>query len=295
MEKQKNIPSLRFPEFTREWETNRFGDIYNFKVTNSFSRENLNYIEGTVKNIHYGDIHTKFSSSFDITNEYVPYINPNVSIERIKDENYCLEGDLIMADASEDYADIGKSIEIVNLNNEKLLAGLHTFLARPNLEMLSIGFAGHLMKSNSIRLQIIKEAQGTKVLSLSTTRVTNVLLNLPEKEEQTKIASFLTKVDEKLTALKQKKALLEQYKKGVMQQIFSQELRFKDDNGNDFADWEEKKLCDVLKIQGGFAFKSSSFGISGLTKVLRIGDINSSIDLDKFKGVYSEETQIKNI
>lgn len=290
MEKQKNIPSLRFPEFSGEWETNRFGDIYNFKVTNSFSRENLNYIEGTVKNIHYGDIHTKFSSSFNIKNEYVPYINPSVSIERIKDENYCLEGDLIMADASEDYADIGKSIEVVNLNNEKLLAGLHTFLARPNLDKISIGFAGHLMKSNSIRLQIIKEAQGTKVLSLSTTRVTNVILKTPEKTEQTKIASFLTKVDEKLTALKKKKELLEQYKKGVMQQIFSQELRFKDDDGNDYPDWEEKTLGECLDyIQPTkYLVNSTEYDNSYGTPVLTAGKTFILGYTNETKGIYND-------
>ena len=79
----------------------------------------------------------------------------------------------------------------------------------------------------------------------------NYKINLPSLTEQTKIASFLTAVDKKLTALKQKKTLIEQYKKGVMQQIFSQELRFKDDNGNDFPDWEEKKLGELGKFSAG--------------------------------------------
>jgi len=68
---------------------------------------------------------------------------------------------------------------------------------------------------------------------------------LPQLPEQTKIANFLTAIDEKIQALKQKKTLLEQYKKGIMQQIFSQELRFKNDDGSDFDDWEEKSLGEI--------------------------------------------------
>lgn len=74
------------------------------------------------------------------------------------------------------------------------------------------------------------------------------LVNFPEPEEQSKIANFLTAVDEKITQLTQKCELLAQYKKGVMQQIFSQELRFKDDDGQDFPEWEEKTLGELYSI-----------------------------------------------
>ena len=59
-----------------------------FKVTNSFSRDNLNYETGVVKNIHYGDIHTHFQTLFDITKEKVPYINEEISISRISEDLY---------------------------------------------------------------------------------------------------------------------------------------------------------------------------------------------------------------
>jgi type I restriction enzyme, S subunit len=72
MEKKNKIPQLRFPEFEGEWDENLFGELFSFKTTNSFSREQLNYDFGDVKNIHYGDVHTKFDTLFDIREEAVP-------------------------------------------------------------------------------------------------------------------------------------------------------------------------------------------------------------------------------
>jgi len=79
----------------------------------------------------------------------------------------------------------------------------------------------------------------------------SIELSTPEFAEQTKIANFLTAVDEKIAQLTQKGDLLARYKKGVMQQIFSQQLRFKDDAGQEFSDWEDSKLTDVATIVGG--------------------------------------------
>ena len=198
-----------------------------------------------MKNIHYGDIHTQYATLFDITKESVPYINHELNITKYSDENYCQEGDLIFADASEDYNDIGKCIEIVNLNNEKVQSGLHTLLARPEKSIMAIGFAGYLMKSGNVKLQIQREAQGTKVLSITSGRLSKIELIFPALPEQQKIASFFTAIDQKISQLKRKKTLLEQYKKGVIQKIFSQEIRFKDDNGQEFPKWE-KMTGDAL-------------------------------------------------
>ncbi len=266
-------PTLRFSEFTEDWEVKTFGNIFSFRSTNSFSRENLNYLSGSIKNIHYGDIHTKFKTLFNICNEVVPFINEEINLAKIPETNYCQEGDLIIADASEDYADIGKCIEIVNLNNEKTLAGLHTFIARPDLYKMSSGFSGFIMQSRNIRLQIMTIAQGSKVLGISTGRLSNIFLNIPPLPEQTKIANFLTATDQKIEAFKEKKSLIQEYKKGIMQQLFSQQLRFKNNNSEDYPEWEYKSLGEVL-----YEHKTRN-----LTK-----DVNEVFSVAKEKGVINQ-------
>ncbi len=251
LEIKNKVPKLRFKEFSGEWEEKKYGEMYSFFTTNSLSRENLNYEYGKVKNIHYGDIHTKFTTLFDLEKEQVPFVNKGVDISKIKSESYCLEGDLVIADASEDYLAIGKTIEIINLNGEKVIAGLHTFLARPNKHKIALGYISYFLQSWKFRKQIMTIAQGSKVLSISIPRLSATKLTLPTKPEQQKIASFLTAVDRKIAHLNKKKSLLESYKKGLMQKIFSQTIRFKTNDGNNFPDWEEKRLGDTSEIVGG--------------------------------------------
>ena len=242
---------MRFPEFEGEWEVKKLGEVMDFKVTNSFSRENLNYEYGTVKNIHYGDIHTKFQTLFDINYESVPFINEEMDISRISEENYCKNGDVIFADASEDLNDVGKSIEIIYTNEEKLLSGLHTLLARPKKDIFHLGFSGYLFKSNSVRTQIQKESQGSKVLSINVGRISKVELSFPSVEEQSKISSFLALLDERIQTQSKIINDLKTLKIATAKKIFSGELRFKDDNGNDFPEWEVREVGEVFKITRG--------------------------------------------
>jgi type I restriction enzyme S subunit len=161
---------LRFKDDNGEdfgdWEEKNFTDLYTFYNTNSFSREFLSYTEGTIKNIHYGDIHTKFKANFKIQDEQVPYVLPSVDLFKISEDCYCKEGDLIIADASEDYADIGKTIEILDLQGEKVLAGLHTYIARPKADNMALGFCGYLMRTDAVRKQVQRLATGVSVLGI---------------------------------------------------------------------------------------------------------------------------------
>lgn len=225
-DKRTLMPRLRFPEFRdrKAWATDPMERLYSFMRNNALSRDKLNYQCGSVKNIHYGDIHTKFQALFDITQESVPYVNDTEPLPPSDSEDYCVEGDLIFADASEDTNDVGKSIEIVRLNGERLLSGQHTILARRNDERLVVGFGGHLFRSGWIRSQIMKEAQGTKVYAISATRLGNVEVAFPaDEKEQQKIADCLTSLDELIAAQGRKVEALKAHKKGLLQQLFPRE------------------------------------------------------------------------
>jgi type I restriction enzyme, S subunit len=202
-----------------EWEEKKYSEIYTFQNTNSYSRDLLTYEGGEVRNIHYGDIHTKFRSNFYLSQEVVPFIKPEVELKRISKDCYCRVGDLVIADASEDYADVGKCIEIMELG-EKTLAGLHTFIARPRKGAVSPGFGGYLMQSREVRLKIMTIAQGTKVLGLSKNMLCNIKLPIPHPDEQTKIANFLTALDRKIESVSTQITGMQTWKKGLLQQMF---------------------------------------------------------------------------
>ncbi|AAU90513.1 type I restriction-modification system, S subunit domain protein [Methylococcus capsulatus str. Bath] len=97
-----------------------------------------------------------------------------------------MAGDMVFADASEDIADIGKAIEIIDAGNVPLVSGLHKILARPNKGSMALGFGAYLFSSEGVRKQIQREAQGAKVLGLSATRLGNVKLYYPSRRDEQK-------------------------------------------------------------------------------------------------------------
>lgn len=255
-------PKLRFPEFrgTKAWLVEPFGSLYIFKPTNSLSRDQLTYEDGHIKNIHYGDIHTRFSPLFDLSREVVPYISNSISIENFPSDCFCREGDMVFADASEDTEGIGKCIEIVRLHNQKLLSGMHTLLARQKSKRLINGFGGHLFQSWSIRRQVVREAQGAKVLGISAKALGRVLICYPmDQLEQSKIADCLSSLDELIAAEKQRLDALKAHKKGLMQQLFPAEgettprLRFPEFHAS--PEWTTKPLGDLVVYENGKAYE----------------------------------------
>lgn len=156
------------------------------------------------------------------------------------------DGDLVVADASEDYNDIGKTVEISGVDNNevKIVAGLHTLALSPYSNYAN-GFMGYLFKTESVHRQMVRVATGVSVLGLSKSNVSDMCLLVPPLEEQQKIAAFLATVDKRVALLERKVQQLETYKHGVMQQLFSQQLRFTRPDGSHFPAWQEKRLGEI--------------------------------------------------
>lgn len=215
-----------------EWETKRLDEIYSFIVTLPLSRAYLSYdydtYKGAYKYIHYGDIHTKLPMHLDTENTDDPlplifkapkiisssYLNDKLS----NSTPTCKPGDIVMADASEDYKDIGKSVEIVSTGN-RTVAGLHTILLRP-YKKIALGFGAYLFTSSNVRRQITRLATGVSVLGISKTNLLHVEFDLPCEEEQQKIADFLSAIDQKITLTKQQLEKTKKFKKGLLQRMF---------------------------------------------------------------------------
>lgn len=266
-----------------DWEVVNFNDEFNFLSTASYSRAEIQS-QGEIGYIHYGDIHTKLNFHLDL-NDYVSgYIKP----EQIKTYSNIEVGDLIMADASEDYSGVGKAVEIIGKkNNIKVISGLHTFLIRAKKEnRFALGFKGYFQNNPLIKKQYDALATGLKVYSLSKNSFKNIQIPLPPLGEQEAIANALSDADawiEKLEQLIAKKRLIKQ---GAMQTL----LTPPDRTVSGVEPWEVKKLGEVLKLKGGYAFKSTNFIDYGIP-VIRISDINgTSVELES--SVYVDEDNI---
>ena len=112
-------------------------------------------------------------------------------------------------------------------------------------------FLYHYLHLESFTAEVMNRCTGTSYPAINSSDLGSIEISLPSKQEQTKIANFLTAVDDKVSQLTKKHELLTLYKKGVMQKIFSQELRFKDDEGREFAEWEERRLGEIAKFHRG--------------------------------------------
>ena len=276
------VPKLRFPEFRVDttWLAPQLADLYGFKRTNTLSRDNLNYEFGTIRNIHYGDIHTKFKPLFRLENEHVPYVNLDVAPDGLDDDAFCEEGDIVLADASEDLDDVGKAIEVVSLNGERVVAGTHTILATRRGSVPVVGFGGQLFQSTAVRTGIKREAQGAKVYGISANRISAIPVPVPPTEaEQQKVADCLGSLDDLIAAEGRKLEALRQHKQGLMQQLFPQagetvpRLRFPE--FEDAPAWEEERLGNLVAIVSGKSPSQYALFAQGDCAFVKVEDLNN--------------------
>lgn len=202
---ERNVPDLRYKEFADDWIISNISNEFILLTNNSLSRDDLNYDCGYRKNIHYGDILTKYTTVKNIIDNDVPYINDNIKISSCSVK--LISGDIIIADTAEDYA-VGKAIEIFNPNSFEIYSGLHTIPLRPK-NKFSLGYLAYYFNSYNYKKRIFPLIQGIKVYSLSKTALSSSIIKFPTLEEQEKIAQILIKIDTRISTQKKIICLLE--------------------------------------------------------------------------------------
>jgi type I restriction enzyme S subunit len=233
-------PALRFKEFDGEWRETTLGNLFTFK--NGLNSDKEKYGSGR-----------KFINVLDIIgNNVITYdsIIGKVEVtEKELEKNEVIYGDVLFQRSSETREEVGQANIYVDENKSAVFGG---FVIRGRKkEDYNPYFMNYLLKTSPARKEITTKSGGSTRYNVGQASLSEVIVNLTGVPEQQKIASFLAAVDEKIQQLTKKKALLADYKKGVMQQLFSGQLRFKYENGKDYPDWEEKRLSKFLKYYDG--------------------------------------------
>ncbi|MGO1729940.1 MAG: restriction endonuclease subunit S, partial [Flavobacteriaceae bacterium] len=249
----KQTPVGVIPE---DWEVKKFKECFNQLRTYTYSRKQLTYKqnEDDIYNIHYGDIHAAFPKNILDTERNLDLI-PIIIDANIEEPTLLKDGDLIMADASEDYEGVGQSVELIKIGNKKIVAGTHTFALRPKISFAP-KYTGFIFSAFQAHKALKKIATGISVFGLSKFNIAKVKLPIPPLPEQKAIADCLSTWDngiEKLTAIIQSK---KEQKKGLMQQIFNGQLKMENgklvkvvDENLWLEGWKEvmiKNLTDVF-------------------------------------------------
>ncbi|MDR3223709.1 MAG: restriction endonuclease subunit S, partial [Methanobrevibacter sp.] len=216
-------PKLRFKEFTEGWEEKELGDIS--EITMGQSPSSKYYTEN-----HDDTILIQGNADL-ICGNVVPRIF-TTEITKKSDPN-----DIIMT--------VRAPVGDLAINKFKACIG------RGVCAIKSHFFIYFFLQHFKLENKWVKYSQGSTIDAVSSKDIKNLKIRIPSIKEQEKIAKFLSKVDEKIAILESKHQLWNSYKKGIMQQIFSQKLRFKDEKGNSYSDWEKKRLGEVGVIITG--------------------------------------------
>ena len=276
-----NMPSLRFPEFSIAWETKKLGEIAQVSAGATPSTLKREYWGGSIRWMNSGELNLK--RVIEVENR-ITEIGLKKSSTKLIPKHSILIG----------LARQGKTRGTVAMNMVELCTNQSIASVLPNEEVYYSDYLYHNLDNRYDELRSLSTGDGGRG-GLNLQIIKSLVIELPTLPEQQKIATFLTSVDTKLTQLKQKKNLLEQYKKGVMQKIFSQEIRFKDDEGKEFLEWEEKKLGQIGQTYNGLTGKTKeNFGQGKpYIQYKQIFD-DSKIDILRFEYVEIGENESHN-
>jgi type I restriction enzyme S subunit len=253
------LPKLRFPEFDNNWKIKRLKEVtsyVDYRGRAPIKTSSGNFLV-TAKNIKKG------------------YIDYDISKEYVSENNYLN----VMSKGLPELGDVLFTTEapmgnVAQVDNKNIALAQRVIKFRGNDE-LSNDYLLHYMLSDNFQNLISEKSIGTTVQGISGKELHNINISFPSVNEQTKIANFFSSIDEKLKLLKEKKSLIENYKKGIMQKIFNQEIRFKDDNGIDFEKWQEKSLGEIGSVLNGLTYSPDDISEEGVL-VLRSSNIKDS-------------------
>jgi type I restriction enzyme S subunit len=210
----------RLPGFSGEWVKTTFGQCYQFLRTGSASRSQLGTNLG-VGYIHYGDIHGINSAVLDLSKSRLPEIPHQAvaTLSRVQD------GDLVIADASEDIMDVGKSVEVKGVRENDVVSGLHTFLLRGNPAIVANGFKAYIQFLRDVRTGIESIATGSSVYGISKTNLAKLKFRVPPVSEQAAIGKLFADMDAEITALEARLQKARAIKEGMMQNLLTGRIR----------------------------------------------------------------------
>ncbi|MQY77722.1 MAG: hypothetical protein GH151_00770 [Bacteroidetes bacterium] len=283
---EKKIPTLRFPWFEGEWSVIRLGNETR-KIGSGVTPRGGSKV--------YKDKGVLFIRSQNVNHDKLNLDDVTFIPEEIHEQMRSSEvhpSDILLNITG---ASIGRSC-VVPHDFKTGNVNQHVCIIRLINDQLPKFYQAFLSSSKGQKLVYQGQAGGGRE-GLNFQSIKFFKITIPSIPEQQKIASFLSAVDQKIQQLTRKKELLELYKKGVMQKIFSQEIRFRDKNGNDYPDWEEKRLGELAEIRRGASPRPISdpkwFDSSSRIGWVRISDVTRSNKyLNKTEQYLSEEGMV---
>jgi type I restriction enzyme S subunit len=267
--KTKNAPPLRFPEFSDALRPTNLEELskdgFSNGVFNEPEKVGRGYRLINVKDMYVG-------SSIDV--EALSLVDID---KKLFDRNQVKFGDVFFTRSS--LVKEGIAYSNVNLNRaQDITFDGHLIKMSPNLDLVSPEFLALALRTSTTRRQLIAGGKTTTMTTIGQEDIAGVKVFLPSFVEQGKIAAFFSAVDKKIGHLARKSELLLAYKKGVVQQVFDQKIRFKDDNGDDFPDWKEERLGELGNFfSGGTPNTTKPEYFDGEIPFIRSAEINSSL------------------
>ncbi|MDQ1784709.1 restriction endonuclease subunit S, partial [Staphylococcus aureus] len=256
---KKNVPELRFPGFEGEWGEKKLGEVASFAKGKLGAKKDVS--QTGVPIILYGELYTKYGA---IVSKI--FSKTDIPENKLK---MASKNDVLIPSSGETAIDIATA-SCIYLNKGVAVGGDINILTPHKQDGRFISLSINGINKN----ELSKYAQGKTVVHLYNNDIKNLKIAFPSQfEEQVRIGDFFSKLDRQIELEEQKLELLQQQKKGYMQKIFSQELRFKDENGNDYPDWTNENFKDLFKVVPSkkYQIKSSEIIESGKIPVVDQG------------------------